>query len=374
MLINGSKVEFNGTDIDKIIEELKSLPSGFQQKNNSLNPKAYRVEEGEYGFSCDQLIGTDNVNNCICLIIQNPKTKKTALAHISTDTQVDSLPQIIDSLIFQNTTLKARIVGARFDNTSSLYLKREKELLIKLIESLNDQNIDIISVDLFNPKQPRSVIVDPKTFELTDEIASVSNPNAPIRIGKILLDASALLELSIDLTSSTERLPILLTFEEIKTLRAQFINKTESEIFEWFKINRDFCNDQISKIVEYIVTLNEEYQKALKHIYSVIDNQIKKYDSTRILINDMDLSYLKQTILKKELYIGFGSEKANQSLIDFIENKLFSTIPASTSGIIFFSDDIKLLKVNLIGLQKFKFTEKSYFPIKNKSEKIPTVN
>ena len=58
----------------------RDLVQSFQDKNTPL-AAAHRVEQGGIGFSTDRTIGTEHVGNCVGIIVRDPVTARTALAH-----------------------------------------------------------------------------------------------------------------------------------------------------------------------------------------------------------------------------------------------------------------------------------------------------
>lgn len=44
-----------------------------------------------FGFSDKEKIGTDNIQQCVAVILHDPLTKKTALAHVDRFTDASSL-------------------------------------------------------------------------------------------------------------------------------------------------------------------------------------------------------------------------------------------------------------------------------------------
>jgi tetratricopeptide (TPR) repeat protein len=88
-----------------------------RNKGETINPEAHRVEQGEIGLSSDKPIGTDNVNDCVCVVLRDPHTKKTAIAHIDASTGISSLQVLLDRMPDRkppDKPLEARLIGARF--------------------------------------------------------------------------------------------------------------------------------------------------------------------------------------------------------------------------------------------------------------------
>ncbi|WP_339047634.1 hypothetical protein [Candidatus Mesenet endosymbiont of Phosphuga atrata] len=67
----------------------------FSRENRISDKEAYRINQGNVGFISNGKIGTNDVYDCVALIIQDKKSKKTALAHITTSTNQKFLPNIL---------------------------------------------------------------------------------------------------------------------------------------------------------------------------------------------------------------------------------------------------------------------------------------
>jgi hypothetical protein len=77
----------------------RSLDLDYSFRGEGYDNEAYRVEQGEIGFSADKKIGTGRVFDCICIILRNPVTQKTALAHIVANTSSSSLASAFPRLL-----------------------------------------------------------------------------------------------------------------------------------------------------------------------------------------------------------------------------------------------------------------------------------
>jgi tetratricopeptide (TPR) repeat protein len=83
----------------------------YELQQGRIDHEAVRVEQHEVGFS-NQKIGTDNIQQCVAVILHDPVTKKTALAHVDIHTDAKSLSDVIKN--FPNgANLNAYLVGGR---------------------------------------------------------------------------------------------------------------------------------------------------------------------------------------------------------------------------------------------------------------------
>ncbi len=71
------------------------------------------MEQHKVGFADKEKIGTDNIQQCVTVILHDPLTKKTALAHVDRFTDASSLTHDVISNFPPNTKLEAYLVGGR---------------------------------------------------------------------------------------------------------------------------------------------------------------------------------------------------------------------------------------------------------------------
>lgn len=334
-----------------------------RNKGETINPEAHRVEQGEIGLSSDKPIGTDNVNDCVCVVLRDPHTKKTAIAHIDASTGISSLQVLLDRMPDRkppDKPLEARLIGARFKddpNEARFRVDNAKQNIRKIVEFLDDRHVDVLSAAILDPSQPTSIVVHPETFEIVEETPGVPNPNMHLGNGKPLItNWGKPLHLSFDLTSSMERAPIILQGSEIMTLRDRYAGKSDDEIYAWFKKNTQYSDGQLPVVVELAVILGEEYKKSVDQVISKLDEKIAALGEKGVTIADFDREKAVKIISEGAIHLGHGAEKANQPLVDFIENKLFSV----ERGHAYISD--------LEGLRNFCFPNQPYETIEESVE------
>ncbi|MER2519957.1 MAG: hypothetical protein ABTQ34_04620 [Bdellovibrionales bacterium] len=303
-----------------------------KSKGEPINSEAFRVEQGEVGFSSYQLIGTDNVHDCLCVVVFDPLTRKTALAHIDYLTSAESMQCIFDRLPTRKSNsphFLVRLLGARFSNNneeSRFWKNRSEENIQKVIQYLDGQNVEIVSAALGNKDQPTSMVVDPETFEITEEVPGILNRNWQLANALPLVrSANAPLRIAFDLTVSQERAPILLTVDEVATLRKRFEGKTELEIYEWVRDHRQCNSHQYPVTVEFAVLLAETHKAALEGVAEKVDEKIASLAKAGFQVETGTREEIVETISRGAIHLGEGSENANAPLIELIEkNQLFA--------------------------------------------------
>ena len=316
MKINGQNIP---SSIDEAIDALKSLGSGFPNRteftgkyysrgeseplrarletkinddvrNGKSNPMslnfrliaadAHRVEGGEVGFSANEPIGTDNTHDCVTVMLRDPVTKKTALAHIGGDTTEESLELIWRGMPYFGIPLEMRLLGGRQlpitvpeTDDSYLYAKKNNDIarwnVEKVVRFFHEKPVNVLSADILSPDQPAVVVVDPKTFGIEEKVPGKSNPNATAANALGVLYTGNYLEEgpeghnplrhAFDLTRSPERDPILLTGEQMSRLQV-LVGETPQQIKARFEAQgrTGFWLDQA---VERTATLCNAYKE-----------------------------------------------------------------------------------------------------------------
>lgn len=291
-----------------------------------INYNAYRVEQREIGFSDAELIGTDNVNDCVAVLVWDPKTHKTAIAHVDAATDIDSLQQVFDRMP-KDDTLQVKIIGARFPRDSkefSIIADISKNNIVKVLKFLDGKNVNIISASILDISQATSVVVDPKTFEIFEESPGRSNPDSALANGMPLIGGSkSSLRVSIDLTSSVNREPIFLPHPAIYNLRKYYLGKTEGEIYKLITEGSSLSQAQIPTVVDQLLQISDGYKHSVENLIKVLDKRINDLADRGIEVSTFDRNLAADVISNRSIYIGSGAAMANQPLVDFINNNIF---------------------------------------------------
>jgi chemotaxis receptor (MCP) glutamine deamidase CheD len=297
-----------------------------RDRGESVNPKAYRVEQAEIGFSDKEPIGTDNIRNCVCVIVRDPETHKTALAHVDAKTDISSLQQIFDQMP-KGKTLDVKLVGAVYGAESNVKgAKSSRENLDGVMRFLGTKDVNIVSADVFNKNQPSAVVVDPETFELFEEVPGVSNPDKSLVAGKCWADSwGRPLHVAFDLTVSKDRAPVLLSSEVVRNLRGRYRLQDEYEIACWYRDHTFISKKQLPASVECLSQVSQAYKKSVGYVLDALDQKIVELENRGVHLDWSQRDKAVLGIRKHEIYVGHGAKEANQPLIDFINNDLFVT-------------------------------------------------
>ncbi len=344
-------------NLTKQMENTRIQSAGLfsYKRGEKVRNDAYRVEQAEIGFSSKMLIGTDNVNDCLTIIIRDPDTHKTALAHIDSHTDASSLELIFERMP-QGADLEAKIVGASYrDDPNTTEDNRWAEIgqsnIYKVLDFLENKNIKILSSDILEGSQPTAIVVDPKTFDIVEAIPNVPNPDKYIANMKIhAIIGERPLRIAFDLTSSSERGPILLRAQETNVLKSQYLEKSEIELKDLFQSWGD-SDAQVPRSVHGNMQLSNAYMNAQEQLAEKLDEKLTQLKAEGVEVDEIERRDILDALSESSVYIGENSDLANKPLFDFIQNDLFDI-----------SDGYYELRI--ADLQDIEFTDQPYQVIK----------
>lgn len=290
----------------------------YYDMNEIIDGSALRVEQGEVGFSAAAPIGTDNLHDCVCLIVHDPVSRKTALAHIDDNTDAASLRIIMDRM--PESGLQARIIGGRFKfGPAAIQSQRN---IRKVTEFLNASNIQLLSSQVLQGEQPAAVTVNPLDFTVRDVAPGMRNPNRLLTAGKIMVaEYKEQLRIGFDLTATPERAPETLSYEEIKELRKNYFFLREEQIFK---------RTNMAGTTHEILALNDSYKSALQQLTTAVDMTARKLRDSGVEIAQKDIDSCHMVFNFRPLYIGHDANLFNQPVVDYITQKLFVPAPDKT--------------------------------------------
>ncbi len=164
-----------------IIQTIKHKSRLYGLMQGKMNREAYPVFEKEVGFSSATLIGTSNIQQCMVVILRDPQTKKTFLAHMDRFNDENALNQYLqDHPEFdKNAQYELQLIGS---DISKGYLQigqqniSEQNIVntMKALKILKDNmglngKLHIIAARI-GEKVPQCIVVNPNTGEITEEM------------------------------------------------------------------------------------------------------------------------------------------------------------------------------------------------------------
>lgn len=297
---------------DAAIEQY-SVAYSLQQ--GKVDTEAYRIEQHEVGFSNQEKIGTDNIQQCVAVVIYDPESKKTALAHVDRFTDPTSLSKDVIDRFPNDKKLEVYLVGGRDRNPQSIGVS---DANIKKVTEILKQysNIDIKAADIGNKEIPSGIVFDPTTGKLEHAVPGKEDKSSVLRQAKLCLmntqDNNSKLDYAFDLAES-KNIPIP-NFSEVQQVKfvKQWYNQGVSAIptLESWQANQ--VVNPLNKAVEEIRKNNQQLvnhvingctENKIDNLRNLNNNQkqklkVKILNSTTQSMNDgKPLSKIRENIL-----------------------------------------------------------------------------
>ncbi|AIL65014.1 putative Chemoreceptor glutamine deamidase CheD [Rickettsiales bacterium Ac37b] len=160
----GAAEKLSGNDI----EAIEHYSKAYSLRQGQIDYEAHRVEQHEVGFSAEEKIGTDNIQQCVVIILRDPISKKTALAHFDRYTDPNSISEVI-AKFSQDTQLDAYLIGGRDRGGENKIISDTN--IQKVTQQLKQyNNINIKSADIGDKGSPSAIVFDPKTGHLSHAV------------------------------------------------------------------------------------------------------------------------------------------------------------------------------------------------------------
>ncbi len=295
------------------------------QHGEAVDEEAYRIEQGEVGFSDNQKIGTDLLIQCVSPIIRNPKTGLTAFAHIDHGTDITSLDFVLERLGYHHggEPLQVRLVGG---NTEANNGKFQEDFfrsvaghnIFSLLSYLKDKNVNIISSDIMEKDQPSAIVVDPRTFDLTESVPGKLNPDFFLAQGRAMLsEPGKPLHYVFDLSRSEDRAPVLVTQQLAESLNALAEMPIHS-IYEMFTQEGEKVGGLAAERVESVVCLIDNHRKIVNDILLHVGARINELKHFCVSFDNDSVQLIIDSMIVRPIYTGENAEIGNAGLINFV--------------------------------------------------------
>jgi hypothetical protein len=323
-----------------LTETNRSLLSGFEAAAGQA-ALATMVEQAQVGYSARAPIGTENVADCIGLIVRDPLSGKTALAHIDRYGTPESLPAIFERMP-KGRMLEAVLWGAKYgrqpDAEPQMAAWSEHNLR-KVVALLTEENVNVIGAKIYDRTMPSAVTVDPATGLIRGEnpeqgepsqIAFHADPDRDLSAAKMILNYSTgqghrldsiALDTGFDLTSAPGRMPLRLRREDVAILNEQVAGKTPAQIEEWAQAH--YPGEMAPYVARMLPLWNNAYEKALAPVTA---SAMRAMDALEIKGADFaqdEREHVMGALRQLPLYAGENADHGNRRLTDFIQNGLF---------------------------------------------------
>ncbi len=278
-------------------DALGHYSKAYDLQQGKVDYEAVRVEQHEVGFS-DKKIGTDNIQQCVAVILHDPITKKTALAHVDIYTDTKSLAQVIANFP-PGTKLEAHLVGGR-DRSPQSKTVSDNNINRVLSELGNHATVDIKSADIGDKGAPSGIVFDPQTGKLEHAVPGKHHETTDAR--KLLHNLKPPLNYAFDLTKSPEMRGPVLTDLDKERLVHRYLSTpkmlTNNTMETW---NANIVYEPLAKTVEKIRLENPRIVELAieKHLESKLGSNVsveqKKslLSETKMLLSEPSNSLFK---------------------------------------------------------------------------------
>jgi hypothetical protein len=337
--------------VPQYYEKLKPLREKMAEIYTSMqgaaDATAHRIEQGEMGFSADKPIGTDNVSQCVVLMLHDPVSKKTGLAHVDIESDKKSLDLMFKRM--PKNQLQARIIGARFDTDMDSHINLEG-----VIDFLRSRDVDLLSADILNYHGPSAMVVDPKTFEVKEAVPEGHNVNRQLSNAlHLFAGLEKDVHLSFDFTISPERAPLLLNRAAVAKLRDEFLGKDDVEIDAQLRFNNTFERSVVS---HNIMALRDEYLKQLGVVEAALNERMQQVSEGGVTLSADAKAQALEWVMQVPMHVGANAEAANQPLIEYINTRLFNVVGQEAV-------------VNVGEMEKVKFARQPFSVIEQQTQR-----
>lgn len=312
-------------------EEIESRLSDFRKVG--LQEDAYFIGQGEVGYSSDQPIGTDNVHDCIAVAVQEPKSKKMALAHLDSMSDYKSLHDIFANLpeVAEGEQYKVRLIGARYAVTwRNKFTDISRKNIANCLNVLSEYPTEIISSQTGHTEQLSNFVVDPKDFSVNLNSAAIGRNEALQYSGSLLRKLpNRPLHQAFDLTKSLKRAPILIAAKEYHKFMDTALGESFVDLLQTVTEGSDHNSFQaLSNAVslyKFRQKLSARYEEILQEIEPRL-SYLEQYDAD---YTESTASMFKGLIGGTGFHLGEGAEICDQPFLNCLKNDV---LPVTETG------------------------------------------
>ena len=289
----------------------------YEVRQGNIIPDALRVEQHEAGFSDKRPIGTENLQQCVAVILHDPDSKRTALAHFDIATDPESLRSIIGHM--PNVPLQARIVGGKGNDS---YSERNVHQVLKILSDYD--HINLISADIRNKVQPTAIVFYPETGALKHAYPGEQYAEQRIRDGKINISSGIQrpLEIVFDVKGDTnpDRKPIKLGKDHINKLASlQHLSEEEIANVSCIEMPNQALTHE-AKFASGTIAVAKAHKQELQRLQDTVTSSASQQGGS---ISRTKFSKIKQIITATQKHIGEKAAEANTSIESSLSEALY---------------------------------------------------
>jgi hypothetical protein len=317
------------------------LPLAAACYEEGYDDAAYRVGQKEIGFSDhERSLGVDDVYDCVCLLIVNPKTGEPALWHIDVSTQdVDfTLNRVLEKIRKgdPNTVPELHVFGARYGGTDfkghrSMYHKSRYNVA-RLFDSLVKHHVHLVSLDIFDSTLPASMVYNPKIRSISAKAPGMPDPDGELVHFLPLISSRSSVRTVFDFTQSNERIAVVLDRNAVRHLKTNYLGKTDVEIYELSNDLYRYPYEKIACIIERSIRFSKVYQNELEKLVRILDTHVEQLRNKGITVSQCDRDEAVDALAECPIHLGVMADPMNEPLKQLIANDLFEIDPVSQTA------------------------------------------
>jgi hypothetical protein len=247
-------IDLKGGNIKSAVENFSKAYKLSQA--GEIDDGALRVEQHEVRIS-DQNLGTDNLQQCIAVVVHDSKEKKALLAHVDKYADCKSLNKAIEKFRDgkNNKNLKIHLIGGRNDSLKDdLGRIVSHQNLKKILDNL-PEDINIESSNLFESPNsgssehfvPQAFVFNPQSGEFKNAVPNKVEPETFFRKMHVIYVKPELFDVDKDKNNIDKRFLV----EQAKKQQASFISAWEANqgLEPALKVIESEKADKIDKIL-----------------------------------------------------------------------------------------------------------------------------
>ncbi len=287
---------------------------------------AQALTEGEYGISNKEDMSTDSVGECGLIVLRDPKTCWTSMAHIDRFIAADKYDAVLDGRPTgpMMPLLNASLAGL-CENDMVKSGGAQRTILANLIKFMLPHNINVVSAYILNETGVGNYVTRPETGEMIEGIGTKGYERALFtKIARNCTGKTESFLKAFNLIETKEVKPCLITGQQARSFILYMNNSPEKKVFDDFV--QHFTGNSAWAIgishTEQCLRFMDANTKASKEIAQTVEmNLAGMYpgeESGRIhaLTNAVPSIYVAPK------YIGEGSREENAPLVDMISTHL----------------------------------------------------
>lgn len=282
-----------------------------------LARKGIAIEERQVAYTDSHLLSTHNIQSCVVMIIRDPQTHKTAMAHINSATNKESLADVFKEFP-TDREIHVRLVGARSQTEEG---KKNVQKIVEVLRTYD--NVRVVSADILTAHCPSAITYNPLDDTLSHGVvvakpgshAALYPATVPLGIFSKTENSTTHETLPLHTAVSLEngkhtKHPLLLNRRSLfNVYNHHYSDQGDGDVYEYFK---NALGPQSPRhILSALFLVRDANKVETERLMSTVSHCCKEcYDVV------IDEESLRNFLLSAPKYIGENAQKLNATLID----------------------------------------------------------